>query len=198
MTVNWLLDNGTSHHVTSHLGNHSLYTPYDGPDDIMIDNGMGFPITHIGYKISSSPSNSFKLKNVLCVPPMQKNLIYVSKCCHQNNTSIKFSPSSFFVKDLTMGITLLQSQAKDGVYELPIFPSQASPIITFSSTNSSPTVWHHRLVHPSSSIFKNIFLLLILNCLSPPISISIANLHSSIKVINYHFPMGIVIGCVNQ
>ena len=198
MTINWLLANGTSHHVISHLGNRFPYTPYDGPDDIIIDDGTGFPITHIGSKISCPPSNSFKLNNVLCVPPMKKNLISVSKCCHQNNTSIKFSPSSFFVKDLTTGTTLLQSQAKDGVYELSIFPSQLSPIITFSSTKSSPTVWHHRLVQPSSSMFKHIFLLLILNCLSPPISTSIANLHSSIKVINYHFPMGIVIGCVNQ
>ena len=87
---------------------------------------------------------------------MQKNLISCSKFCHQNNTSIEFSPSSFFVKDLTMGTTFLQSQSKDRVYEKLVFPSQSSLIIAFSSTKSSSNVWHHRLGHMSSSIYKHI------------------------------------------
>ena len=47
--------------------NLSFHTPYDGPNDIMIGNGIGLPITHIGSKILFSSSNSFKLNNVLCV-----------------------------------------------------------------------------------------------------------------------------------
>ena len=89
----------------------------------MINDGIGLSITHINSKTLSSPSTSFKLNHVLCVPSMQKNLISVSKFCHQNNNSIEFSLSSFFVKDLTPRTTLLQGQAKDGVYELSIFPS---------------------------------------------------------------------------
>ena len=156
MTSNWLLNSGTSHHVTSYLGNLSLHTPHDGLNNIMIDVGTGLSITHTGSKTLSSPSNSFKLNHVLCVPSMQKNFISVSKFCHQNNASIEFSHSSFFVKDLITGTTLLKGQAKDGVYKWSVFPSQLSPIITFSSTKSSPIVWHHRLGHQSLSIYKHI------------------------------------------
>ena len=56
----------------------------------------------------------------------------------------------FFVKDLTTRTTLLQGKAK------PIFLSQLSPIIVLSSTKSSPTIRHHRLRDPSSSIYKYI------------------------------------------
>ena len=42
------------------------------------------------------------------------------------------------------------------MYEWLVFPSQSSPIIAFSSTKSSPTVWHHKLGHLSSSIYKHI------------------------------------------
>ena len=82
----------------------------------LIGNDTCLSITHTDSK-TSSPSNSFKLNHVLCVPFIQKNFISVSKFCHQNNTSIEFSPSSFFVKDLTMGTTLLQHQAKVGVHK---------------------------------------------------------------------------------
>ena len=122
----------------------------------MISNGESLFITHTGSKTLSSPSNSFKLNHVLCIPSMQKNLISVFKFCHQNNTFIESSPSSFFVKDLTIGTTLLQGQAKDGVYEWSDFPSQSSLIISFSSYKSFPTVWHHRLGHPLLSIYKHI------------------------------------------
>ena len=122
----------------------------------MTDDETCLFITHTASKTFSSPSNSFKLNHVLCVPSMQKNLIHVSKFCCQNNNSIKFSPSSFFVKDPTTGTTLLQGQAKQGVYEWPVLSSQSSPIIAFSSTKSSSTIWHHRLGHPSSSIYKHI------------------------------------------
>ena len=122
----------------------------------MIDDGTSPSITHTGSKTLSSPSNSLKLNHVLCVPSMQKNFIFVSKFCHKNNTSLEFSLSSFFVMDLTTETTLLLGQAKDEVCERPIFPSQSSLIIAFSSTKSSPTVWHYRLEHPSSSIYKHI------------------------------------------
>ena len=123
MTSNWLLDSGASHHIILDLGNLFLHTSYDGPDNIIISDGIGLSITHIGSKTLSSPSNSFKFNHVLCVPSMQKNLIFVSKFCHQSNTSTKFSLSSFFVKDLTTRTTLLQGQAKDKVYKLPVFQS---------------------------------------------------------------------------
>ena len=42
----WFLDSGASHHVTADLNNLILHAPYDGPDDIVIGDGIGLHITH--------------------------------------------------------------------------------------------------------------------------------------------------------
>ncbi|KAH7836375.1 hypothetical protein Vadar_000503 [Vaccinium darrowii] len=61
---NWLLDTGASHHVTANLNNLSIQQPYEGPDDIVIGDGTGLPITHIGTSTLTTPTNSFSLSNV--------------------------------------------------------------------------------------------------------------------------------------
>ncbi|RVW20121.1 Retrovirus-related Pol polyprotein from transposon RE2 [Vitis vinifera] len=63
-TPTWLLDSGTSHHVTSHLSNLSLHSPYQGYDDIMIGNGSTLPITHTGFNTIPTSSRTFTLQKV--------------------------------------------------------------------------------------------------------------------------------------
>lgn len=46
-TPTWLMDSGSSHHVTSDLSNLSLHSPYPGSNDVMIDDGSALSITHI-------------------------------------------------------------------------------------------------------------------------------------------------------
>ncbi|GAB2296184.1 hypothetical protein Dimus_038408 [Dionaea muscipula] len=62
----WILDSSASHHVTSDLDNLSLHQPYEGPDDIVIGDGTGLPITHTGLTSLFSPTHTFKLSDVLC------------------------------------------------------------------------------------------------------------------------------------
>lgn len=108
----WLLDSGASHHVTNDLNNLSLHAPYCG---------------------SISFSNNLTLHNVLVVPAMTKNIISISQLCNNNNVSISFSPSSFFIKDLKTGACLFQGQSQLGVYEV----SFHSPKVFTSTTTTS-------------------------------------------------------------
>ncbi|RVW35995.1 Retrovirus-related Pol polyprotein from transposon RE1 [Vitis vinifera] len=117
----WLLDSGASHHVTTDVHNLALHSPFDGTDEIMIGNGSGLPISHIGSISLTTPSHSFTLSN-----------------------------------DLQTGAILLQGRTKDGVYEWPLSTTQSRPLIAFSSVKTTLSEWHHRLGHPSLSIFKNI------------------------------------------
>ena len=97
----------------------------------------------------------FFLSNVLCVPTMKRNLTSISQFCHSNNTSIEFLPTSFFVKDVHTGAILLQGRTKDGVYEWPTMTSKSSHLLAFFVVKTTSFEWHHRLGHPSSSIFKH-------------------------------------------
>ena len=150
VSLTWLLDSGASHHVTTGLNNLMLYDPYDGLDDIVIGDGNGLYITHLGLTSLSAPSHSFTLQNVLCVPHMKRNLISISQFCKTNKTSVEFLLSFFRVKDLHMGAILLYGSTKDSVYEWPTKPSTS--IIVFSNVKASPSDWHHHLEHPSESI----------------------------------------------
>ena len=100
------MDSGASHHVTGDLSNLSHHQPYEGPDDILLGDGSGLEITHTSSSKLPAPSKSFCLSNILCVPSIKQNLIFVSKFCKANNASIEFFPSSFVVKDLKTGARL--------------------------------------------------------------------------------------------
>lgn len=55
-STEWLLDSGSSHHVTIDLQNLSLHSKYDDNGDIMIGNGTSLCITHTGFSKLCSPS----------------------------------------------------------------------------------------------------------------------------------------------
>ena len=132
----WLLDSGAYHHVTTNLNNLNLHAPYDGPDDIVIGDGIELHITHSSSTSLFIPSHSFTLQNVLCVPNMKRNLISISQFFKTNKTSVEFLPSSFHVKDLkTRGAILIHSRSKDLFYEWSTKPSTS--IIAFSSVKAS-------------------------------------------------------------
>ena len=78
----WLLDSGTSHHVTADLNNLSLHSPYNGIDDVMIGNGTGLSITHTGSTTLSSQQSTFTLFDLLCVPTMKKKLNFHFSVLH--------------------------------------------------------------------------------------------------------------------
>ena len=99
------------------MSNLSIHQPYEGPDDIHIDDGSGLSITHTG---STSVLPSFTLSNILCVPSIKQNIIFVAKFCRSNYTSIEFFPSHFVVKDLHMGTPLLHEKNRHDLYEWPI------------------------------------------------------------------------------
>ena len=121
--------------------NLNLHNPYDGLDDVVIGDGTGLHITHSGSISLSTPSRSFTLQNVLCVPNVKRNLISISQFCKSNKTFVEFLPSSFHVKDLQTGAILIHDHTKDGVYEWPTNPSTS--VIAFSSVKASPSDWHH-------------------------------------------------------
>ena len=147
----WLLDSGASHHVTMDLDNLSLHAPYDGTEELIIGDGTGLKISHIGSLSFSYLSSSIKLNNVLCVPALSRNIISISQLCIDNNVSVEFLPNSFIVKDLKTGESLFQGPVKSGIYEVQSIPPQV-----FSSTKASSLDWHHRLGHPSYRVFRQI------------------------------------------
>ncbi|GAB2297127.1 hypothetical protein Dimus_038457 [Dionaea muscipula] len=151
----WLLDTGATHHVTADLNNLSLHQPYDGPDDLTPSNETGLSISHSGHSTLSSVKKSFHLGNILCVPKINQNLISVSQFYIHNNTSIEFTPTHFFIKDLFTGSILLQGESRNNVYQWPrcqdVIPGNKQVHVSLRTTMDR---WHERLGHPSIPILR--------------------------------------------
>ena len=121
------MDSGASHHITSDLQNLSVHSEYPGNDNIVIGDGNGIPITHIGSTKLPSPTTTFNIDNVLYAPQIKRNLLSVSQFCNRNNTSIEFFPDRFLVKDLTMGASLVKGRNRGNLYEWPASTSSPCP-----------------------------------------------------------------------
>lgn len=95
---------------------------------------------------------------------MTRNLLFVSKFCQTNNTSIEFLQTYFLAKDLQTVATLLKRPFRHGTYEWPV---TSCPIIellaAFLFVRLDFQEWHQRLGHPYEKTLKHI----IYNCSIP-------------------------------
>jgi len=70
----------TPNHVTSDLNNlNNQGEDYTWQDQLRMDNGQGLDIKHLGSSNLVYPYAIFILKNLLHIPHIQKNLLFVSQ-----------------------------------------------------------------------------------------------------------------------
>ena len=103
----WFLDSGATHHVTHDLETLALHSPYDGTEELLIGDGSGLVISNTDSTSLLTPTTTFNLNHILHVPFVSRNIISISKFCHDNNTFITFLPNSYIVKDFHTGVPLL-------------------------------------------------------------------------------------------
>ena len=91
----WILDTGASDHI---VNSPSLFTSCHAyhSHSVMLPDGSVKAVTHIGT-IQISPS--LILKNVLCVPSFQYNLVSISKLVTDNDCFLTFSSHSCVIQD---------------------------------------------------------------------------------------------------
>ena len=88
------VDSGATTHITNNLGKMTQITPYNGNDAIVVGNGEALRMSHIGEVRLKSKHRDLKLKNLLVVLEIKKNLLPSDNLC-----SIEFSSTGFVIKD---------------------------------------------------------------------------------------------------
>ncbi|CAL1403910.1 unnamed protein product [Linum trigynum] len=179
----WLIDSAATNHVTPDLGSLSLYTDYNGPDEVLIGDGTGLHITHIGDSSLSTPVMPLSLRDVLCVPAIKRHLLSVAQLCKANPVSVEFFSDSFVVKDLATGAHLLRCLNKGDVYELPA-PSSPVRLAMTAAAKPSSVNWHKRLGHPHLKLLSRVLRnhSLPVTSVSPSLSCESCSLHKSHKL----------------
>ncbi|KAL4571517.1 hypothetical protein LXL04_018277 [Taraxacum kok-saghyz] len=115
-TPSWMFDSGASHHVASNPASFHTLSEYGGPNEIVLGNGTGLSISHTGHSSLPTSSRLLHLHNILFVPQLRNNLIFVAKLCKSNNVSVEFFPSFFLVKDLRTGAILMRGVNINDIY----------------------------------------------------------------------------------
>ena len=114
-TKTWYTNSGASHHVTPNATNLQNRVTYTGQDQLYIGNGQGMKILSTGNSSLSSQHKSVKLNNILHVPAITKNLLYVHQFALDNNVFIEFHAFFCLVKDNKTEQVLLKGTHKDGL-----------------------------------------------------------------------------------
>ena len=115
-SMDWVVDSGASHHLTTDLAALALHAPYTASDSVIIGDGSGLSFSNIGSFSLTSLSTPLLFSNVLHVPAMFKNLILVSALCTDNPINVLFFYSFFQMQDRHTGVTLVHEHHRDGVY----------------------------------------------------------------------------------
>ena len=153
----WLLDSAASHNITGDLANLTVHSEYDGTDEVVIGDGSGLAVSHIGSLTLNSPTRTFILRDTLCVPNICKNLISVHHFTSQNNVFLEFHPSHFLMKDPITGATLLRGACESSVYHFPnSLVGSSSKIVANVHERTSFDGWHKRLGHPSFKVVQSL------------------------------------------
>ena len=91
---------------------------FAGKDKIMMGNGTGLNIKHIGQSSFQSQfsSKSLSLNHFLHISSITKNLPNVSKFAKDNVVYFEFFPNFFYVKDQVSKEILMEGRVKNGLY----------------------------------------------------------------------------------
>ncbi|KAM2633067.1 hypothetical protein EV1_023726 [Malus domestica] len=158
----WILDSGATSHITNDISAIHSPMPYHGDDKVYIGDGQGMPIHHTGTSVLKTPTAAFKLNNVLHVPHMKFNLLSAYQFLKDNYCQLILDSDGSTIKDRSTGRMLFQGPVSSGFYPVQgTSPaSVCAPVSTSSyaniSTPASLQLWHKRLGHPSSAIFRKI------------------------------------------
>ena len=120
----WYPDSGSTHHVTNDSTNLQHSTVYTSPDQLYVGNGQGLSVSSIGSSQLFLKSKQILLNNILHVPHITKNILFIHKFTTDNNVFMEFHPFLCLVKDTRQ--ILMRGEHKDGLYLLNFLKSFSS------------------------------------------------------------------------
>ncbi|KAG9453931.1 hypothetical protein H6P81_006835 [Aristolochia fimbriata] len=125
----WYIDSGASHHISSDASLLTDSGPFNGPDQVMLGNGSGLPISAIGT-LNLTPS--LLLQGVLFVPSSVNNLLSISKLTSDHNCQVILGSNGFRVQEDNTGKLMLKERSKNDLY---VVDHNASPSCLLSSVS---------------------------------------------------------------
>jgi len=115
LTVDWVLDTGAFHHMTSNLATLTNIYTLSTPVFICQPDGRQVKVEKAGL-VKLGPN--IILKDVLYTPTFKCNLISAKKLAVNENCVISYGPNFCLIQDLTLKMLIGASDPRNGVYYL--------------------------------------------------------------------------------
>ncbi|KAH0675335.1 hypothetical protein KY285_023136 [Solanum tuberosum] len=155
-SFNWIVSSGETDHIvgTESLLNHGLTVKSSG--QVQLPNGDSAKVTQSGC---SQLQGGDVVKNVLCVPEFNFNLLSMAKLTRQLNCCAIFYPDYLLLQDLFTGKVKEIGEEDSGLYILKPYQlldtGQHRSFAAASKDSDEGDVWHKRLGHiPMSDIIS--------------------------------------------
>lgn len=176
--TSWYPDSGATNHLSSDLSNLNISSEYHGGNQLVLGNGSGVDISHVGESyIKSATHKTLLLKNLLHVPAIIKNLLSVSQFAKDNDVFFEFHSTHCLVKDQVSKQVILKGSLDQGLYQFILPKSVKTSSSSFPAFNQSGhslsacsaslgpsasnqvtsiSLWHRRLGHPDFKIVEHV------------------------------------------
>lgn len=149
-------DSGVTSHILNDPSKILTYQPYKGHEKIFVGNGNQLHISHIGQGKLTNGYNDLKLKSVLIVPDMKKNLLSISKLTQDNDCIITFLADKFVIKN-KQGQILCKGERKGGLYALDEHTQRHQALLAVAAQNRiDVSLWHKRMGHVTDASLKTL------------------------------------------
>ncbi|KAE8721332.1 hypothetical protein F3Y22_tig00016212pilonHSYRG00019 [Hibiscus syriacus] len=149
----WVIDSGAMHHVTSNLTSITHHSNCSNHGKLMVGNGYSLPVQMVGKAELPILSRTLSLSNILHVPSITKNLLFVSKLARGNHVFLEFYAKTCCVRDEVTKAVLLQGEECDGLYTFKTNRSQhrngVAEVHAAMASSTTSEIWHKRLGHPA-------------------------------------------------
>ncbi|GJZ29747.1 ribonuclease H-like domain-containing protein, partial [Tanacetum coccineum] len=149
-TGTWNMDTGASSHLNNSVNSLSENFNTCMYPSISVGDGHSIPVTNTGHSILQSPTKSLHLNNVLIIPHIVKNLIYVRQFVRDNNCTIEFDAFGFSVKDFLTRRVLFRCDNTGDLY--PVTSPSPIPHAFLVSQHT----WHQCLGHPGGEVLRRL------------------------------------------
>lgn len=118
--VTWYPVSGVTNHVTKDANDIHQPTVCSGTNIIYAANGDLMRITHTGKSSFKVDSNQFMMNDILTVPSLSKNLLFVKRFCQDNHVYVEFDAQTVRIRDKSINEVLIRGSSDQGLYQLPI------------------------------------------------------------------------------
>ncbi|KAK2985451.1 hypothetical protein RJ640_006747 [Escallonia rubra] len=116
--LNWFPDTAANYHLTPDVNALNDVNEYMGNDQLHDGNGQGLQIIHTGNASIHSNTRKLDLRNILCVPKIVKNFLFVQRFTFDNSCFFEFLPNHFVIKDQRTKKVLMEGPSEVGIYSL--------------------------------------------------------------------------------